>query len=74
MMKLKSKYALVLLLAWLMALPMMGQVEKDVTDDDDDSVAAGGTPGPRGSLQWILMVRVAASRPFFERKAVPPWT
>ena len=35
--------------------------------------AGGGTPGPRGSLQWILMVRVAASRPFFERKAVPPW-
>ena len=30
-----------------------------------------GRPG--GSLQWILMVRVAASRPFFERKAVPPW-
>ena len=43
MMKLKSKYALVLLLAWLMALPMMGQVEKDVTDDDDETVAAADT-------------------------------
>ena len=43
MMKLKSKYALVVLLAWLMALPMMGQVEKDVTDDDDETVAAADT-------------------------------
>ena len=43
MMKLKNKYALVFLLAWLMALPMMGQVEKDVTDDDDETVAATDT-------------------------------
>ena len=48
-------------------------VPPPIRSDGPGRPAGGGTPGPRGSLQWILMVRVAASRPFFERKAVPPW-
>ena len=43
MMNVKNRYIIALLMAWLMALPMMGQVEKDTNDDEDETVAASDT-------------------------------
>ena len=43
MMNVKNRYIIALLMAWLMALPMMGQVEKDTNDDEDETVAAADT-------------------------------
>ncbi|MBF1606136.1 MAG: D-alanyl-D-alanine carboxypeptidase, partial [Prevotella shahii] len=43
MMNVKNRYIIALLMAWLMALTMMGQVEKDTNDDEDETVAVADT-------------------------------